>query len=100
MTHTDGLAAEGWHVSANMCELALVSELYEELEESGGWIMEARLVRQVPLDVDELAIRQSIEDRLLPLDGVDPRVTAFARREGSAGYLRLLLEVPQRLRIE
>jgi len=42
----------------------------------------------------------SIEKRFEGVDGIDGRIKWFTKAEGSADFIRLMKEIPSRLRIE
>ena len=93
------LAEEGYHVRASACDLRLTAGLFTG-EGATGHVVELRLVRQFPLGVDIAALATPIERRFEGIQGVDGRLKWFTRMEGSASYIRLVREIPTRLRLE
>ena len=93
---------DGAHVTLDATPVSIHAELFGGTrQETGGYlVVESRIVRQVPRDFDSQGWASEIDRRFESVSGVDGRSHWFERVEGSADYVRLLAEVPQRLRIE
>ena len=90
---------EGFHVRVSVAEISVAAALFGG-ETGTGVAVEARFVKQVPLDSGIGTAAREIERRFEGIAGVDGKLRAFARTEGSASYIRLLREIPSKLRIE
>ena len=64
-----------------------------------GYVVEIRMARQAALSFDTGIWIEGIERALEKIEGIDGSASWFERTEGSAGYIRLLGEVPQALRV-
>lgn len=91
----------GAHVRLKAFPVRAYRELFGSSESTGAdcFVIEVRLVRQVPLGFDSGTWLESVERSFELIAGVDGAATWFERVEGSADYVRLLGEVPQALRI-
>ena len=76
----------------------LFEEVGDDLEED-SWVIYCRIVKQFEIEEDAQAFVDSVENGFARLDGVDGDSTWFERKEGSGDYLRLLRELPNRMRI-
>lgn len=62
------------------------------------FVVECRLVKQFPLDGGTADFLATVERAFEGVEGVDGSLHYFERVEGSADFVRLLREIPQRLR--
>jgi hypothetical protein len=65
----------------------------------GAFIVECRIVKQMPLADAAAPFLDQIERGFEALRGIDGRLNWFERSEGSADYIRLLQSIPQSLRL-
>jgi hypothetical protein len=62
-------------------------------------LVQCRVVRQMPLDESSAELVDRITRGFESVPDVDGKLQWFERTEGTAGYVRLLAEIPQRLRV-
>jgi hypothetical protein len=93
------IADEGYHVRASLAELSVAAGLFGG-DKGPGFAVEVRFVRQLALDADVGSLASAIERRFEGIRGVDGNLRWFTRTEGSAEYIRLVRQIPTRLRLE
>ncbi|MBF0430522.1 MAG: BRCT domain-containing protein [Fibrobacteria bacterium] len=90
------------HVTVYVEDASIYGDLFKE---SSGiddledlLIVQIRIVKQVPLEAKGQSVADDIARGFEGVEGVDGRLEWFERKEGTAGYIRLLNEIPQNLR--
>jgi hypothetical protein len=76
----------------------LFGEVDGELSEK-DWVIFCRIVKQFPIEEEIQPFVDSVENGFARINGVDGDSSWFERKEGSGDYLRLIREIPNRLRI-
>jgi len=66
---------------------------------AGAILVHCRIVRQLPLDETASRLLDRITRGFEAIAGIDGKLRWFERTEGTAGYARLLTEIPQSLRV-
>ena len=93
----------GCHVSLRSFPVASRKRLFddEDYEDTpDDWlIIHCRVVKQMPLEDDPQNLADMLGRRLGDLLGREGRYSWFERKEGTAGYIRLLRQVPESLRL-
>jgi hypothetical protein len=96
--HSCHVAARGWYATTQndlfaeeTCEVIPVLE--------GSLVVECRVVKQVALEDSADQLVETVARGFEQIRGVDGDLRWFECAEGSAGYIRLLKEVPQSLRV-
>jgi hypothetical protein len=95
----DSFHEEGFHARVSLSDLSMYQGVFGG-EAGANLAIDVRLVRQVELTANMSSLITSIEKRFEGVDGIDGRIKWFTKAEGSADFIRLMKEIPSRLRIE
>jgi hypothetical protein len=95
----DSLHEEGFHARVSLSDLSIYRGVFGG-ETGVGLAIDVRLVRQVELTANISDIIASIEKTFEGVNGIDGRIKWFTKTEGSAEFIRLIKEIPSRLRVE
>lgn len=87
------------HVSVRTSWAAINRDLFGDDSDGRYQVVEIRFVRHMDLETPAQPFADSIERALERVDGADGHLAWFERQEGSADFVRLIREIPQRTRL-
>lgn len=94
--------SEHCHISVSVEDAYLYSNLFQDNEPTAMdddlVVIQCRIVKQLPIEKNGQEFADTIAMGFEGIQGVDGTLHWFERSEGTAGYIRLLKEIPQNLR--
>lgn len=94
--------SEHCHISVSVEDAYIYTNLFQDNEptaiDDDLVVIQCRIVKQLPIEKDGQEFADTIAMGFEGIRGVDGSLHWFERSEGTAGYIRLLKEIPQNLR--
>jgi len=94
--------AQNCHVTVSVEDLAVYRALFNHHRvvdnSEGQTLINCRIVKQLPVDEESQRFIDDVAQGFEGIRGVDGNIHWFEKKEGSAGYIRLLKEIPQSIK--